>query len=86
MMLPRVSDSSTPKRWSAVPAPCADSTFRFLPRISARAMRQSLSALARAAACSDRACSTAICDWRYCQIDVAISPATPMTKLDRKAE
>ena len=81
---PRVSDSSTPKRWSALPGPCADSTLRFLDRISARAMRQSLSALVRAMACSDRACSAAICDCRYCQIDVATRPATPMTKLDRK--
>ena len=34
--------------------------------------------------CSERACSAAVCDWRYCQIDVATSPATPITKLDRK--
>ncbi len=84
MIAPRVSDSSTPKRWSALPGPCADSTFRFFDRISARAMRQSFSALVSAIDCSERACWAAICDWRYCQIDVATRPATPMTKLDRK--
>ncbi len=83
---PRVSDSNTPKRWSAVCGPCVDSTVRFLARISARAMRQSLSALVRAIACSERAASAAVSDCRYCQIDVAARPATPMTNVDRKLE
>src|SRR5450432_142224 len=84
MIAPRVSERSTPNRWSALPGPCADSTFRFLERISARAIRQSFSALVWAIDCSDRACWEAISDWRYCQIDVATRPATPMTKLERK--
>src|SRR5580692_7912914 len=84
MIAPRVSESSTPKRWSALPGPCADSTFRFLDRISARAIRQSFSALVWAIDCSERACWEAIWDCRYCQIEVATRPATPMTKLERK--
>ena len=45
-------------------------------------MRQSLSALVRAIACSDFAASAAVTDCRYCQIDVAISPATPRNNVD----
>src|SRR5258708_39665485 len=86
MMAPRVSESSTPKRWSAVFGPCVDSTLRFLERMSARVMRQSLSALVLAMACSESDCCSAVFDCRYCQTDVAMSPATPMTKLDRKPE
>ena len=55
-----------------------------MERISARAIRQSFSALVWAIDCSDRACWEAIWDCRYCQIEVATSPATPMTKLERK--
>src|SRR5438132_300059 len=40
-MSPRVSDSGTPKRRSAVFDPWVESTSRFLDRISARAIRQS---------------------------------------------
>src|SRR5437763_1347311 len=56
--------------------------FRFFERISARAMRQSLSALVRAIACSDRACAAVVTDWRYCQIDVATSPARPRNSVE----
>ena len=45
-------------------------------------MRQSLSALVRAIACSDFAAWAAVIDCRYCQIDVAISPATPRNSVD----
>src|SRR4051812_30965486 len=86
MMLPRVSESSTPKRWSAVFAPCVESTFRFFERISARVMRQSFSALVLAMACSERAFSAAVCELLYCHTDVAMRPATPITKLERKLE
>src|SRR3954451_13516823 len=79
---PRVSDSSTPKRWSAVCGPCVERMFRFFDRISARAMRQSLSALVRAIACSDFAAWAEVTDWRYCQIDVAIRPARPRNSVD----
>jgi hypothetical protein len=37
-------------------APCVESTFRFLAKISARAIRHSLSALVAAIFCSDSAC------------------------------
>ena len=45
-------------------------------------MRQSLSALVRAIACSDFAAWAEVTDWRYCQIDVATRPATPRNSVD----
>src|SRR5262245_34799671 len=45
-------------------------------------MRQSLSALVRAIACSDSACFAVVIDCRYCQIDVAIRPARPRNNVD----
>src|SRR5205085_3932692 len=69
-------------RWSAVCGPCVERMFRFFERISARAIRQSLSAFVRAIACSDRAASAEVTDWRYCQIDVATRPATPRNSVD----
>src|SRR5689334_3991119 len=57
--------------------------FRFFDRISARAMRQSLSALVRAIACSDFACWADVTDWRYCQMDVATRPARPRNSVER---
>src|SRR3954470_8202943 len=85
-MLPRVSESKTPNLRSAEPGPWIASTSRFLARISARAIRQSFSALVLASSLWVRASTAALTDWRYCQIEVAISPAMPMTKLERKLE
>ena len=85
MIAPRVSDSSTPKRWSARVRPLRrqhvqvlgqDLGARDAPVVLGLGLGDRL--LGRAPA------RAAICDCRYCQIDVAISPATPMTKLERK--
>src|SRR5262249_28283234 len=59
-------------------------TARFLARISARSIFQLFSACVSATFCCDSAWRRAISDWRYCQIEVAMRPAAPMTKLDRK--
>jgi hypothetical protein len=83
---PRVRESSTPKRLSAVSGFWVDRTSRFLARISARAIRQSLRAFSRAISVWASAWVREISPWRYCQIEVATSPATPMTKVERKVE
>src|SRR5215475_11994357 len=55
----------------------------FLLRMSARSIFQLFSACISAMCCCDAACCAAVADWRNCQIDVAASPATPSTVLDR---
>ena len=45
-------------------------------------MRQSLSALVRAIACSDFAASATVIDCQYYQIDVTINPTTPRNSVD----
>ena len=59
------------------------STDRFFDRMSARVIFQLFSAVVSATFCWASAWLRVVSDWRYCQIDVAISPATPITKLDR---
>jgi hypothetical protein len=51
--------------------------------MSARVIFQLLSAAVSAAFCWASAWLRVVSDCRNCQIDVAISPATPITKLDR---
>src|SRR4051794_36534984 len=84
MMLLRVSESRTPNRRSALSRFWSARTSRFLARISARAMRQSFSALVLAMSSCEAAWRRVISAWRNCQMVVATSPATPMTKLERK--
>jgi hypothetical protein len=55
-----------------------------LARISARAIFQSLSYFSRASFSCVSDSAAAVFDCRYCQIEVAINPASPITKLERK--
>src|SRR6185369_8108010 len=57
--------------------------LRFFDRMSARVIFQLFSAAVSATFCWASAWLRVVSDCRNCQIDVAISPATPITKLDR---
>src|SRR5262245_35765995 len=52
--------------------------------MSARVIFQLFSAAVSATFSCASACLRVVSDCRYCQIEVAIRPATPMTKLDTK--